>query len=427
MFLKRTIGIVFTICALWALSFVGAKAHFLLNLNVRIIHVEHANDGLRVYLRLPMPYLVADKLGEAPDGELPDPAPFTTNSFKGEALVHYVDFEAIAEDAEVLAMLVGNGHIISTAQEGELTPEFRALRVHPVGTQPGFATLDEAKAVMAQEPQIRPAGSVFVGDAVVDVELFYQVTAPVSNYTLSSNLDPGLPGQEDTANLILDYVPGNQQVFRSRGLMEQPVEVSLSKWDAAATFISEGVRHILEGIDHVLFVICLVISAKTISALLTRVTGFTVGHSVTLAMGFFGFVPSAAWFVPIVETGIAISIVYAAMLAIWPRFAGDVGNRQMLVITAAIGLLHGLGFSFVLQKILQVDAPNIWQSLLAFNVGVEIGQVAIVLIVWPTLLLVKKLNVQLWTFARIGLAAGCMMIALFWTVERMAQVVASLR
>ncbi|MEP1425844.1 MAG: HupE/UreJ family protein [Paracoccaceae bacterium] len=425
MFFRRTIDIVVTVWALWTLSFVGAKAHFLLNLNVRIIHVEHVNDGLHVYLRLPMPYLVADKLGEAPGGELPDPAPFTTNSLKGEALVHYVDFEAIADDAETLAMLVGNGHSISTAQEDELTPEFRALRVHHVGNQPGFATLAEAKAVMGQEPQMHPADTVFVGDAVVDVELFYPATA-VSNYTISSNLDPGLPGQEDTANLILDYGTGTPQVFRSRGLMEQPLGVSSSKWDAAATFVWEGVRHILEGIDHVLFVICLVISARMMSALLTRVTGFTVGHSVTLTMGFFGLVPSGAWFVPAVEAGIALSIVYAALLAIWPRFAGEGGNQKMLVITAAIGLLHGLGFSFVLQKILQVDAPNIWQSLLAFNVGVEIGQVAIVLLVWPTLLLLKKLNVWAWTTVRFGLAAACMAMALFWTVERMGQVVASL-
>ncbi|MEP2028468.1 MAG: HupE/UreJ family protein [Paracoccaceae bacterium] len=373
-----------------------------------------------------MPYLVADKIGDAPDGELPDPAPFTSNGFEREALVHYVDFPAIIEDAEGLAMLVGNGHSITDSQENQLTPEFRALRVHTVGTQPGFATLAEAKAVMAQEPQMRPADTVFVGDAVVDVELFYPATAAVSNYAISSNLDPGLPGQEDTANLILDYGPGTPQVFRSRGLMEQPVEVSRSKWDAAATFVWEGVRHILEGLDHVLFVICLLISATTISALLSRVTGFTVGHSVTLSLGFFGLVPSGAWFVPAVETGIALSIVYAAMLAIWPRFTGSGGDRQMLVITAAIGLLHGLGFSFVLKKILQVDAPNIWQSLLAFNVGVEIGQVAIVLLVWPTLLLVNKLNVQLWTFARLGLATGCMMIALVWTFERMGQVVASL-
>ena len=70
MYVKRAIGTIFFLLALLALlallglSAFGAQAHFLLNLNVRIIHVEHVNDGLRVYVRLPMPYLVADKLGD---------------------------------------------------------------------------------------------------------------------------------------------------------------------------------------------------------------------------------------------------------------------------------------------------------------------------------------------------------------------------
>ena len=196
--------------------------------------------------------------------------------------------------------------------------------------------------------------------------------------------------------------------------------------DAFASFVWEGIRHILEGLDHVLFVICLVISATTLSALLWRVTGFTVGHSVTLTLGFFGFVPSAAWFVPAVEAGIALSIIYAALLALCPQFAGAGGNARVVVITAFIGLLHGLGFSFVLQKILQVDAPNIWQSLLAFNLGVEAGQIAIVLVVWPLLVIMRSLSQGTWRVARLTLAGGCAAMACVWTVERMGQVISVL-
>ena len=75
----------------------------------------------------------------------------------------------------------------------------------------------------------------------------------------------------------------------------------------------EGVRHILEGLDHVLFVVCLVLGASGLGAPgMARVTGFTIGHSVTLTLGFFGYYPTGAWFVPLVETGIALSIVYTA-------------------------------------------------------------------------------------------------------------------
>jgi hypothetical protein len=126
------------------------------------------------------------------------------------------------------------------------------------------------------------------------------------------------------------------------------------------------------------------------------VTGFTIGHSVTLTMGFFGLVPSGAWFVPTVEAGIAISIIYAAAIAVLPRATEANSERNLFIVTSAIGLLHGLGFSFVLHKILQIDSPNIWQSLLAFNVGVEIGQLLIIVLSWPLFRLVSHLSRPTW-------------------------------
>ena len=75
-----------------------ARAHFLLNLNVRILHVEHLDDGLRVYLRLPMPYLVADRLGPVAANGLPEPAPYTTNRMEDGQLVHYLDADALKAD-----------------------------------------------------------------------------------------------------------------------------------------------------------------------------------------------------------------------------------------------------------------------------------------------------------------------------------------
>ena len=91
---------------LWATT---ASAHFKLNLNVRILHVEHLSDGINVYMRLPMPYLVAHLLGEAEEGELPSPAPYTTNRFEEGKLVHYVDAEQLKSSTDELAALAKNG------------------------------------------------------------------------------------------------------------------------------------------------------------------------------------------------------------------------------------------------------------------------------------------------------------------------------
>jgi hypothetical protein len=403
-----------------------ARAHFLLNLNVRILHVEHRADGLRVYLRTPMPYLVADRVGPTGADGLPEPAPYTTNRMEDGKLVHHIDSNALRADPKGLGRLAVEGFRFMS--EGKpLDASVERVRAHLVGSQPPFATLDEARAVF-QDQTIYPgdAEPAYVGDIVVDMILHYRTGAPVYDYSVSSSLDPGLPGQEDTANLILDYSPGATRVFRARGLLVEPVSVSRSAWSAVVTFIKEGVRHILAGWDHVLFVLCLTLGATRLESLIWRATGFTIGHTVTLMIGFFGYVPSGQWFIPAVETGIALSIIYAAAVAVTARRNQWRGEIEMLFITMGIGLLHGFGFSFVLHELLQVDSPDIWQSLLAFNVGVEIGQLLLIVIAWPLFRLVERASDQAWQFSRWGIAASCAAIALFWTVQRASSVVAAI-
>ena len=403
-----------------------ATAHFLLNLNVRILHVEHLAEGLRVYLRTPMPYLVADRVGPVGADGLPEPAPYTTNRMEEGKLVHYLDSGQLSRDPKGLGTLAAEGfRLVIDGKSQDATVE--QVHVYLVGRQPKFATLVEAKAAFASRPVYSDTtGPVYVGDGVVDIILLYNAGGPVYDYAISSTLNPGLPGQEDTANLILDYSPGGTKVFRARGLLAEPVAISRSVLSAVVTFIKEGVRHILGGLDHVLFVLCLVLGATQIRNLVWRVTGFTIGHTVTLTAGFFGFVPSGAWFVPTVETGIALSIIYAAAIAVLPRSEQNGSERNLFAVTCAIGLLHGLGFSFVLHKILQINSPDIWQSLLAFNMGVEIGQLSIIVIAWPLFRLVDHVSRRAWHVGRWAVATGCAAIALFWTGQRALSVIGTL-
>lgn len=398
----------------------AASAHFLLNLNVRILHVEHTETGLRVYLRTPMPYLVANLVGPPVEEGLPEPAPYTSNKLENGRLTHFVDPNQLTKDRLGLGKLAEAGFDF-LSNNLRLRGEVEQLRLYRINTQPDFATLAEAKrSFVGGYRRPDPKTPLYVGDAVVDIVLRYPSDNPVWSYNLSSNVNPGLPDQENTANLILDYSPGQTRVFRSRGLLHEPVEVTHSRFSAINTFIVEGIRHILSGLDHVLFVICLVLGAARLHGLLWRVTGFTLGHSVTLAMGFFGFVPSGVWFVPAVETGIALSIIYAAFIAVFPGTSGKASEKRVFTVTCAIGFLHGLGFSFVLQKILQVTSPNIWQSLLAFNVGVEIGQLAIVVATWPIFLLIRRQNQRVWTTVQLGTAVICILIATVWVAQRIS-------
>lgn len=419
-------SLLFTIGLLLCLAAAPASAHFLLNLNVRILHVEHLTDGFRVYLRTPMPYLVADRIGPVGADGLPEPAPYTTNRLEDGKPVHYLDPNALRRDPEGLGRLAAEGFHFHAAGK-PLDAIVERVRAHPIGSQPLFATLSEAKA--AFEDQATYTGSeppAYVGDVVLDIILRYEAGAPVYNYSVSSSLDPGLPGQENTANLILDYGPGATRVFRARGLLAEPVEISRSVWSAIITFVQEGVRHILEGWDHVLFVLCLTLGATRLKSLVWRATGFTIGHTVTLMVGFFGFVPSGQWFIPAVETGIALSIIYAAAIAAMARREQKRGELEMFSVTAAIGLLHGFGFSFVLHKLLRVDSPDIWQSLVAFNVGVEIGQLLIILSAWPLFRLIERMNERAWQISRWGIAASCAMVAILWTAQRASSVIATI-
>ena len=412
------------LCALTLCGFAAAaSAHFLLNLNVRILHVEHLQDGLRIYLRTPMPYLVAARMGAVGRDGLPTPAPYTINRIEEGVLVHYVDLDELRRDPETLGSFAGEGFRLVVDAE-RLNAVVEQLRVYRVGTQPDFATLVEAKSSFAAGPAVELATAIYVGDAVVDVMLRYRADAPISKYSVSSTLDPGLSGQENTANLILDYGPDGTKVFRARGLLAEPITISRSAYAAVLTFVNEGVRHILEGTDHVLFVLCLVLGAARFKSLVWRITGFTLGHSVTLTAGFFGFVPSGAWFIPSVETGIALSIIYAAAIAIAITPGAPMARRErnMFFVTLFIGLLHGLGFSFVLHNILQVTSPDIWLSLLAFNVGVEIGQLTVIVAAWSVFRAIERSSDTAWRIGRIGTALACMAVAVMWTGQRVLSV-----
>ena len=397
-----------------------ASAHFLLNVNIRVFHVVHERARIRLLVRLPMPYLVADKLGaESADGTRV-PAPYTTNRMEDDTLVHYLDADALRSAPEGLGAILADGTVLEV--DGMvLTADIGRVRAYPSTKQIPFALLEEAEAALAGPAYPQGFEETYVGDTIVDAELIYATGGRVNRYTLRSSLDPGLPGQDETANLILDHAAAPPLIFRVRGLMAEPVEVSHSVLDAAWTFVKEGVRHILEGPDHVLFVLCLVLGAATLGTLAWRVTGFTVGHSVTLTLGFLGYVPQGAWFIPLVETGIALSILYAATVALVA-----VGHRMTTLVTALLGLLHGLGFSFVLSEILNLQSPNLWQSLLAFNVGIEIGQLLIVVAVWPILAFAATRLPRGIVAVRWAVALPCILVATIWTGERAMLLVNSL-
>jgi len=142
-------------------------------------------------------------------------------------------------------------------------------------------------------------------------------------------------------------------------------------WLPSLSWVVIGFQHIIpRGLDHIAFVLGLFFLSTGLRPLLLQVTGFTIAHSLTLGLAMYGFVSVPA---AIVEPLIAASIVYVALDNL---YASHLAPFRMLVV-CAFGLLHGLGFAAVLQDI-HMPEESFAQALLLFNVGVELGQIAVI-------------------------------------------------
>jgi hypothetical protein len=181
---------------------------------------------------------------------------------------------------------------------------------------------------------------------------------------------------------VLRFLPpgGEVRAFEFDG---DPGLVHLDpRWyQAALNFVDLGFLHILDGTDHLLFLFCLVIPFRRLRALIPVVTAFTVAHSITLIASAYNFAPDFLWFPPLIEVLIAASIVYMALENIVG--AGSVQRRWMIAF--GFGLVHGFGFSFALRQSLQFAGTHLLTSLLSFNVGVELGQLLVLILLIPVL------------------------------------------
>jgi hypothetical protein len=193
-------------------------------------------------------------------------------------------------------------------------------------------------------------------------------------------------------------------------------------------FAREGVRHILTGYDHVLFLLCLLLPAvmrRTANAwrpvdrlseavwpVVGIVSAFTVAHSITLALAATGTVSLPP---KVIEPAIAVTIVLAALDNLWPIFP-----VRRVVVTFAFGLIHGFGFASVLSE-LNLPALRFAWALLQFNLGLEAGQLLVVVLVTGLLFLVRG-GERYPAWAIRGGSCAALLLGVLWLVERTANV-----
>ncbi len=174
-------------------------------------------------------------------------------------------------------------------------------------------------------------------------------------------------------------------------------------------FLQIGFRHILEGYDHLLFLLGLIIVTKDLKSLLSIASSFTITHSTTLilsALGILSINPT------ITETLIAVSI---ANVGIENLMRED--QKYRWIVAGSFGFIHGAGFSGHLTVLLKamLGMGNIWAPLFGFNLGIEIGQVAVIILVYPVFLYLRKIEKQKLVVPAVSImiaAAGIFLVVL---------------
>ena len=239
-----------------------------------------------------------------------------------------------------------------------------------------FASYEQALAHVTG-PRLPNNMELYWEQGLLDVLLDYPIGSDRSDFSIRPRLERlGL-----RTNVVLRFLPP-AGVVRAFDLHGDPGLVRLDpRWhQAALSFVEAGFLHILEGTDHLLFLLCLVIPFRRLGQLVLIVTAFTVAHSITLIASAYGLGPGALWFPPLIETLIAISILY---MAIENVLGTHLGRRWM--ITFGFGLVHGFAFSFALRDTLQFAGSHLLSSLLSFNLGVELGQLLVLAVLVPVL------------------------------------------
>jgi len=319
-------------------------------------YIRAENDILRMLIRVP--------LGSMRDIQFP---------LRGPGYINIADADPFLRDAAVLWLV----DYLQLFEDDTLLTDVDVVATRiSLPSDRSFADFDTALAhIMA--PPLPETTELVWQQAMMDVVLETPIASDESRFSILSEL--AHLGMTTSTILRFDLPGSDERLYQFIG-NPGVIELDPSWYQAAFRFVELGFFHILDGIDHLLFLFCLVIPFRRFVPLVTLVTSFTIAHSITLGASAFGYAPSALWFPALVETLIALSIVFMAVENI---VGAKLGRRW--IVAFGFGLVHGFGFSFALQESLQYAGAHLVTSLLSFNVGVELGQIAVLLVTVPVL------------------------------------------
>jgi hypothetical protein len=267
---------------------------------------------------------------------------------------------------------------VDVYEEESLLPKPRVASTQvSLASDKSFGSFDRALAHVTGPPLVAADG-LFWNQVMLDVLFEYPIRSDASRFSIH----PSFQHLAARVVTVLRFLPPGGSV-RAYEFLGDPGLVPLDpRWyQAAHRFIELGFFHILDGTDHLLFLFCLVIPFRRFRALVPVVTAFTLAHSITLIASAYDLAPDALWFPPLIESLIALSIVYMAL----ENIVGGCTVHRRWMIAFAFGLVHGFGFSFALRESMQFAGSHLLASLLSFNTGVELGQLFVLLLLVPLL------------------------------------------
>ncbi|WP_444921585.1 hypothetical protein ACJJID_04000 [Microbulbifer sp. CnH-101-G] len=230
----------------WALSglifliatTLDSKAHFTSSLDKRIIIIEHTPEEINLYVRLPLSYLLTNKVElhkEKTSKTTYKQFPYINKTIEKGELKYYVDLHQFAESPTGLGNLAEKTTNIYSENK-QLEGRVQAVRLYRIGYEPKFKSLEEAKDSFIKDYfPYNTGGPVHVNDSLIDIKIKYDLISPVSEYQLSSKLNPRRIGQEEIKNEVWEYHREYITIIKNDDLLNYPISFQCASKEAATT------------------------------------------------------------------------------------------------------------------------------------------------------------------------------------------------
>ena len=265
---------------------------------------------------------------------------------------------------------------VSFSENDERLARFEVVNARiSLPSDQSFASYDTAVAHV-RGPKLPDTTQLYYNQGYLDLELNYPIASVASDFGVQMLLGKGVANQTVT---FVTYVAPNGRPHTFQLLNQTDViHLDPSAFEAARVFLSTGFFAFIDGIEHLLFIVVLILPYRRVRDLMAPVASFGAAHTIMLLLAAAGLTPAGVWFQTAVGITVAFSIVYVAI-----ENSLGVNLRRRWLVAALFGLVHGISFAFALRDSLQFAGGHGTAALLSFNLGLELGLAIILAIAAP--------------------------------------------